>query len=206
MRFKKFIKNHIVRMWSKFDPSGRELLQWTALCVAIVAAGFSLLQLVDTKRTLSMNSLLIIKENYSVPKLEFFGRILAREARLESKNTSQDSATDFYEESIAYFYGIEYLRSIESVCNAYLRGLLGSEAEQFVESYIRTDIENLLLYFVEDDGTIEIGDTFKIEWMVEKRDESDNGQRDVFGNFGGYPSTRECIELWEIHVRKKTIF
>ena len=186
-----------------------ELVSGIALLVATISVFIALVQLADTKRALALNSLETIKEGYSTPKMRFFDsvwRYLRIQEKLEGTGDRKNSDEVNYME-LAYYefelelYASEYLRSIEFVCNAYIEELLEDEAEKFALTYIKSDIEHLLLLFYnEEDGGIEFGEDLSIGWI--KSDDEN-----AFGSeLGGYPQTLECVKLWEIDLKQKSIF
>lgn len=193
-------------MQCKAARFGRNMLQWlkdamapTALVVALATASVALVQLTETKRALSLNSFLAIKEGYSEPKMQFYAWAFSNAKHFAAQENQPNDMV--FIEYLAHLHITEYLRSIEFTCNAYLQGLLSKDAEQYVERLIKSDIENLLLYFYDaDEGTIALNGYGPASWI---KSDNDNPQR---SKLGGYPSTLKCVDQWGIKLRKRTIF
>ena len=182
---------------SNMLPKIKEGMGSLALIVAITTAVLSLVQLTDTKRVMSLNSYIIIKEGYSGPKLQFFAW-LKNNAIFVLDDPKDHPPNKAFIDILGHLYMTEYLRSIEFVCDAYLQGLLGDEAEQFVVSYVKEDIEHLLLFFYTNDGTIGISEDINVDWI--------KPENPGCSEFGGYPATLKCISRWGIELTERSLY
>lgn len=182
-------------------PKLKGSLGAVALFLALATAIFALVQLVDTKRSLSLNSWLAIKEGYSEPKMQFYAWTFAN-AKYFIADEEQDIPDDMqFIKVLTYLYTLEYLRSIEFICNAYLEHLLGDDAQQFVANYVKADIEQLLLLFYdEENGTITMNGHGAVPWIKPDDDNPDGSE------LGGFPSTLECVTKWNIRLEERPIF
>ena len=162
--------------------------------VAIMAALIALVQLAETTRAISMDSLASVKEGYSGPKIQFYVWTLANANRLDPDDADYDPVAEI----AAQIAALEYLRSIEFVLEAYRQQLLGDEAEEFVIRYVKADIENLLLCFYRDQyGSIGVTPGTEVPWITPGDDGSDDS------GLGGYPATFQFVESIGLELKTK---
>ena len=187
---------------SKFimSPKLQASIHWLIFLVAVATAIVAVSQLRDNKRAMSLGSLVAINESYSEPKLQFYAWASNNSLIWTNSDGKDKSKNKFLVEFMAYLYGMEYLRAIEFVCSAYLQGLLSVEAEQFAANYIKSDIENLLLYFYKDNGIISLNEDVSIPWIGGKKNSPSKNE------LGGFPFTPKCMKKWKVDLKGKKIF
>ena len=183
-------------------PILKTILGSLGVIAAMAAAIFSLVQLIDTKRVMSLNSFMAIKEGYSAPKMQFYSWMSNLAMVWDLDDQKREPKNKDYIKFLTRMYAIEYLRSIEFVCNAYLQGLLGDEARQFVESYVKGDIEFLVIFYAKE-GMIQLGDDdedVSVWWIKPGNDDPGDDESESF------PSTLKCVTLWGIDLKETSFF
>ena len=183
----------------------RGSLSVLGLTVAVAAAVVALVQLGDTKRAVALGSFAMIREGYSVPKTQFYAYAVENRHRLQGESAGNVAI-------VMRMYTQEYLRSIEFVADAYMRGnssalwvhsvtggLLDEEARRFVTEYVKEDIEDLLLCFYrEDGGSIDLTDHIGMPWIRP----DDEGWK----HSGGYPATTDLAADLQVKLVSKPCF
>ena len=165
----------------------RTLLPALGLSIALGAAIVALAQLGDTKRAVSLGSFAMVREGYSVPKMQFYEWLFENGEQLATDNPEPHIRL------LTQMYAMEYLRSIEFVAEAYVRGLLDEQARRFVTGYVKADIEHLLFCFYRE-GSIDFTEDIGVSWIRL----GNAGWSDI----GGYPATLALAE--EVRIKLAT--
>ncbi|MCY4560296.1 MAG: hypothetical protein OXF79_28845 [Chloroflexi bacterium] len=187
--------------WLRLLPKLKGSLGTVALLLAVATAIFASVQLAETKRSLSIDSLLAIKEGYSEPKMQFYEWTFSNAKHFVTFNGEAETADTAFTKYLTSLYTLEYLRAIEFICIAYLEALLGDDAQQFVASYVKADIEQLLLLFYDaGEGAIVINGHAPVHWIKPGNDNPGGDE------MGGFPSTLECVTELKIKLEEKSIF